>query len=100
MTGNGNMKTCLFSAESGSNFWVKNTLRVGNPHLGKVGASSEAASAAPKKAGQGALRIQVVKTYTNEHPFRVLNFCQMETGDILLRSWQARKFPKKPAGDG
>lgn len=97
MTGDGIMKTCLFSAESGSNFWVRSTLRVGNPHLGKVEASSEAA---PKKAGQDALSIQVVKSYTNEHPFCVLNFCQMETGDILLTSWQARKFSKKPAGYG
>lgn len=100
MTEDGNMKTCLFGAESGSNFWVKNTLRIGNPHLGKLGASSEAASAVPKRAGQGALRIQVVKSYTNEHLFRVLNFCQMETRNTFLWSWQARKFPKKPAGMG
>lgn len=66
--GNGNLKTCLFTAESGSNFWVKSTLR----ECGKeayIWAESglvQKQQQRPEKAGQGALRIQGVKSYTNE----------------------------------
>lgn len=69
VTGDGNLKTCLFTAEPGSNFWVKSTLRelrVANPSLGGEGAGSEAASAAIKKSRSGRPEDPGCEDFTHE----------------------------------